>query len=114
MRFNKACQDKNLQVAHKVWCHATERFLLGLLGNASDADSNAPKRGTTLPTRKLKVANTVANPWTMVIHFHDAFATGRTVVCSWGFHFITAFAVFELIEFVHVVVVFPAVQVFFG
>ena len=41
---------------------------------------------------------TVASPWTMVIHSHDALFTDGTVMCSWWFEVIALLAYFPAYE----------------
>lgn len=38
------------------------------------------------------VPNTIANPWTVVVHLHHAFAAEATVMSSWRFDHLAVFA----------------------
>ena len=46
-------------------------------------------------------SDAVSDPRAVVIHFHDASSTGRTVVGAWWFDFIAFRTVSELIELVY-------------
>ena len=49
----------------------------------------------------ILLADTVANPWTMVVHFCHTLPTDCTMVSSWRLHNLTLLTVFESVEILY-------------
>ena len=55
--FQEALNNESIDEAHEVWCRAAETFLWWLSNGNTKLPGNKPRRGLTLPTKFIAVAN---------------------------------------------------------